>query len=227
MGMKPTTQTREQKSQASPLADDLLKMIQGQISGGTFGQGLGSMTQGAGTAIQQLVNSGLSNTTPVVRDVGPAGADFGKMVAALEAVQNRRTGEQAANIREQAGAAGARYGTTLGAAESGFRRDTEQDFNVQLGNLAMGLDEARRADTALGVQRDVAQNQLVQQQQAQMLQSIMSMFGMGQANEAAGLGLAGQGILPEHLLVQQALGPQLLTALVQGLAGGASALAGK
>jgi hypothetical protein len=200
MGFSPNVQTRQQGSQATPLANDLLSMIQGQLDQGSFGAGFGPLQQNAGTAIQQFMNSGGAN----IRDVGPAGADFEQMVKSLEAVQNRRVGQQASDLREQAGAAGTRYGSTLGTAEGRFRGAAQDDFNVQLGQLAMALDQARRQDTQMGINRDVAQNQL-------NLGAIGQMFGMGSQAINPAFQLASQGILPEHLLVSPGMGSQLLS----------------
>ena len=220
MGMGPRVQTREQRSQATPLADDVLRMIRGQLASGRAGSGFSPLQQQAGTAIQQYINSGGINAMPVVRDIGPAGADFGRMVSALETVQNRRVDEQAANLREQAGAAGTRYGTTLGAAEGAFRRDAQADFNVTLEQLAVALDEARRADETLGIQRDLSLGQLQQSaeqfNQQRMLEAITTMFGMGQQNMAPIFALAQMGILPEHLMVSPGVGSQILSGIMSG-----------
>jgi hypothetical protein len=226
MSFKPNVQTRAQNSQASPLANDVLKMIQGQISGGTMGGGFSPLERQAGTAIQQVVNSGMSNTVPVVRDIGPAGANFGKMIADLEAVHGRNVNRGAADMREQAGIAGTRYGSTLATGEGRFRAGANQDFNVQAGQMAMALDEARRADTQVGIQRDVAAGQLAQGQQDELLRSIMAMFQMGQGAMAPIFQMAGAGILPEHLMVSPGMGPQLLSGLMQ-LAGVMAPVAGQ
>ena len=47
----------ERTSQATPLAEDFLKFLQGQLSEGAFGIGVGPLQREAGTAIQQFVTS--------------------------------------------------------------------------------------------------------------------------------------------------------------------------
>ena len=58
MGLiKPTIESRQPESQASPLAGDVLDQLRRQIIGGQFGEGFGPQRE-AGTAIRQFVNSG-------------------------------------------------------------------------------------------------------------------------------------------------------------------------
>lgn len=212
MSMGPKVKRVRQRSQATPLAEDLLARIQGQLDQGTFGQGFGGLDSEAGTAIRQFMARGGANL-PAIRDVSGPGVNFGEMIDALETVQNRNVNRNAADLREQFGAAGTRYGTTAQQGEGRFRAEAAQDWNVQLGQLAMALDNMRRADETLGVNRDVAAANFALQGGNQELQSIMQMFSMGQANLAPLFQLAAMGILPDEIIAQPGAGAQIMAAL--------------
>ena len=55
--LQPRIETRQPRSQATPLAEDVLGLLRKQILGGTFGEGAGSLQREAGTAIRQFVNA--------------------------------------------------------------------------------------------------------------------------------------------------------------------------
>ena len=44
-------------SQATPLAEDFLKILQGQLSSGAFGTGVGPLQREAGTALRQFITA--------------------------------------------------------------------------------------------------------------------------------------------------------------------------
>ena len=181
---KPTVDTRQPTSPATPFAEDFLKILSGELSKG-FGTGVGPLQREAGTAARQFVSSG--------------GGSFplSELFANLEAVQNRRVGEQAADLREGFGALGSRFGTPLAGAESRFRRDTERDFAATLGELS---------------------RQEFGAQQQRMLQGIQLLNQIGLGSIAPFLDIAKLGILPEAFVV----GDSPFSQVTQGALGAAA-----
>lgn len=117
---------------ATPLSQDLIALLQGQISGGTFGAGVGPLQREAGTAARQFVNSG---GMPIQMD------------PVFEALRNqfqRGTTGGLRDIREQFGIAGARFGTGIGAGSAQFLGQREADIGAQLSQIALQDIQSRR-----------------------------------------------------------------------------------
>lgn len=187
--LKPRIETQQPKSQATPLAEDILGLLQKQITGGTFGEGIGPLQREAGTALRQFMNSGAggrftsgTNTDfvdtsrvpgindsalPGVRDINLLTADprfdLNSQLGNIEQLRRRQGNQQVADLREAFGAAGTRFGSSLGQGEASLREGLDQQLGVELGNLFMAADESSRANRALdlqgqatGANRDIA-----------------------------------------------------------------------
>lgn len=116
MGMSPTVDRKESKSQATPFAEDFIAKLRGQLSGDAFGTGVGPLQQQAGTAIQQFVSGGGGQF------------DLNKLFGGLEEQFQRETDRGASEIREGFGSLGGRFGTPLAREEGRFRRESLTDF---------------------------------------------------------------------------------------------------
>jgi len=116
---------QEVGSQATPLAQDILEMLRGQLAEGSFGVGVGPLQQQAGTAASQFVSSGgLEQLSPLIKE--------------LEKIQNRRVGEATGNLKESFGIAGSRFGTPLATGQAKLVTDLESEFSAGIGQLLLG-----------------------------------------------------------------------------------------
>lgn len=179
----PNIQREEVTSQATPLAEDFLKILQGQLSSGAFGTGVGPLQREAGTALRQFI-SALQ---------GPRGVSEGsaRLIEGLEASSAARTERSAADLREQGGIVGTRFGSSLAQGEALLRTES----GAALDQLIGGIQETgRQFDTNA------------------LLQAIGQLFGQGEANIGTTERFAGLGILPEEIIVSPGTGAQIITA---------------
>lgn len=177
----------ERTSQATPLAEDVLAELQGLLSQGAFGTGVGPLQRESGTAIRQF----LASLQQRAGDITGGTSDL------LDAVSNRNAefvNRQATDLREVFGAAGSRFGTQIGRAEGDLRRGAANDFAVTSANTL--LQDRNLTDQLL-------------------LGTIAQQFGMGQASIQPFLQLAAMGILPEEVIASPGVGQQLLGGALQ------------
>lgn len=232
MGLRSEAETRQPRSQATPLAEDVLGILRKQVTGGTFGTGFGPLQQQAGTAIQQFVNSGAggrfeSGTLPQVRDINLTPVDIASQVGTLEGIQQRSSQRALADVRETVGAqGGGRFGTGVTRAVGDTARDLELGFTAQLDQLLRDQQGLQLGAQQAGVQRDLAvgnqqlsQDQLnmqgFEQELARILNALVTMQGFGVQNMAPIFGIASQGILPEETIIQDGWGKTLLQTFSQ------------
>lgn len=118
MSSKPQTVQRE--NAATPLSQDIIQLLQGQIAEGAFGTGVGPLQREAGTAIRQFVSSG--------------GMDLpDELERSMTQRQTNQRNVALADLGEQFGAAGAQAGSSLALGSSDLLsrlvpRQTEQFF---------------------------------------------------------------------------------------------------
>lgn len=232
MGLRSEAETRQPRSQATPLAEDVLGILRKQISGGTFGTGFGPLQQQAGTAIQQFVNSGAggrfeSGTLPQVRDINLTPVDIATQIGNLENIQQRSSQRALADVRETIGAqGGGRFGTGVTRAVGDTARDLELGFTAQLDQLLRDQQGLQLGVQQAGIQRDLAvgnqqlsQDQLnmqaFEQELGRVLNAIVTMQNLGVQNMSPIFGLASQGILPEETIVREGLAQSILGPLAQ------------
>ena len=116
-------------------------MLQGQLSEGAFGTGVGPRQRQAGTAASQFVSSGGGQF------------DLSPLFEALEAGQGRRTEKAVGNLREGFGITGNRFGSALQTGEAELRTGmgtnlealmadiTRQEFGAQQNRLLQGISQ--------------------------------------------------------------------------------------
>lgn len=125
--MGPNVKSVEQRSQATPLAEDVLKMLQGELSSG-LGTGVGPLQKQSGSAIQKFVETrGQPGMTPETQAV----------INALVQTSNTATNRGAADIRESMGAAGNRYSSATGNTEALFRAEAGAARDQAVANTAL------------------------------------------------------------------------------------------
>ena len=187
----------ERTSQATPLAGDFLKFLQGQLSEGAFGTGVGPLQREAGTAIQQFVKSLQGQVA------GGPSESLQRLLTGVEAGSRRRTETGAGNLREQFGITGSRFGTPLALGEARFRAEAGEGLDRTLGLLG---EQGRQFDIG------------------QLLAGIQQLFGQGRENVDLFARFAELGILPEEIIAGPGIGQQLLTGgleIAASAAGGA------
>jgi hypothetical protein len=193
----PRKEFEEQRSQATPMAADWLKKLQGQLSSSAFGTGVGPLQQEAGTALRQFITS--------LQGQGGVSEGAQRLISGLTQESQQRTKQGAADIREQHGIFGQRFGSTLGQGEAAFRSQAGAELDQLIGGIQMG-------------ERQFDSNQL--------LASIGQLFGQGQANIQPFGDMAALGIAPEHMIVSPSTGAQVVTG-VTGLIEAGSGYFGK
>jgi hypothetical protein len=197
--MGPKRQTVQPRSQASPLADDILKRFQGMLDEGAFGTGVGPLQRSAGKAAEQFVNSG-----PTV-----AGSKFNldELVSGLTAINKRQTDTSVGDLRESFGALGSRYGTPLAVGESNVRAQGNEQLLTNINQAYLQADQS-----------DQNRRQID-------LAGIQTLAGIGTQSINPFLQLGSQGILPEETTVSANPWLQFGSALVGGVSGVAAARA--
>lgn len=222
------------ESQATPLSEDLVQMLQGRIDADGFSAPTASQRE-AGTAVRQFLNSGPAASTQQTRQIlesGPAQqiAQQGpaplpdRLAQSLQQTQSRQREEALADLREQFGARGSRFGTSIGRGSSDLltqlaNRQTQQEFDLRNQIAGQRLQAGQQQLAAAG---QLANQQL--QNARTRLQGIEQASLTGQRAISPFIQLGSRGILPEeiafepHPLVQGAQA-------VGGLARGAGALA--
>jgi len=190
----PKIQKSPVASQATPLAEDFLKMLQGQLSSDAFGTGVGPLQRESGTALRQFV-SALQN--------GNGGVSEGsaKLIQGLEASGGARIERGAADLREQGGITGNRFGSSLAQGEALFRSEANAELDQTIGGIQ---EQGRQFDSG------------------QLLEAISQLFGQGQANTDTIGNFAQLGINPEETIIS----PSKTTQVVTGLTGLVNAASG-
>lgn len=117
--MGPKVKTVQQSNIATPVAEDIVRMIQGNLDQGAFDLGSGPQQRRAGTALDSFVANLESRL-----NAGPSG------MSALEQRAESRTNRQAGDLRESMGDGGNRYSSALGNSEALLRATALEDLNV-------------------------------------------------------------------------------------------------
>jgi len=123
----------QRENQATPLANQFLELLSGQISSGEIGAGVGPLQRQAGTAAQQFVNSGGGQF-----DISP-------LFKALQAQTDRGTTSGLRDLREGFGIAGNRFGTGFGAGQAQFSAQRQADLDALFGNLSLDTFNAEQS----------------------------------------------------------------------------------
>lgn len=202
----------ERGSQATPLAEDIIKMLQGELSEGAFGTGVGPLQRGAGTSIQQFMAE-LDKRAPVDTAEG-ARTDLTQLISDLENISARNVGRQAGDLRESMGIAGSRYGTTLAKGEGMMRGGAAMDLSALIGNIMREENARVQQARQFDVGAQLGMDQL-------LLGAIGQMFGMGTQAQQPFMQMGEMGVEPEEITATPNPWMQLLTAYIT--AGGQAA----
>lgn len=202
------TEHIERSSQATPLAQDVLAQLQGELSQGAFGHGIGPAQRQSTDALTALLTS-------LTAERGQGGIDPTGFLDALGRRSEEFTGRQAAAQRDMFGAGGSRFGSQLGQAETDLRRGAASDFAV---TSAQSLLDAGKFNETLKLQ-----------QGQQLLAGIGQLFDQGTGAINPFLQMASMGILPEEIVRSPNFTSQLLNAgsrvAAAALTGGGSEVA--
>lgn len=120
---KPSIDTNQPESQATPLAGDVLGMIRKQITGGTFGEGFGPLQREAGTGVRQYLQT---------LESGDAFSDIPTMESLTPQIE-----EQVGNLREGMGISGSRFGSSASRGEGQLRSDMITNIAKELSGLRL------------------------------------------------------------------------------------------
>lgn len=121
--LRPEVQAQQVRSQATPLAEDVLENLRRQLRGGVYGEGVGPLQREAGTAIRQFM---AARETP---------ERFESLAQPMIDISRRETDRGAAQLRENLGTAGLRLGTPATQAEGRFRAEAGQNLDSLLAQL--------------------------------------------------------------------------------------------
>ncbi len=218
----PSIENVERSSQATPLAEDFLKVLQGQLAEGAFGTGVGPLQREAGTAIRQTVSSLQGRSA--VDTASQFGTEGDRLISGLETGSARRTARSSADLTELFGAAGAgRFGTAITQGQARLQGDANASLDELIGQILLGQQAGRQGARQFDVQANQAGD-------SQLIQAIAQLFNQGQGNIAPFQQLSLAGILPEEVIASPGIIDQLISGGLQagsaflgapGAAGGA------
>lgn len=178
----PNVETVQPTSQATPLTEDFLKLLQGQLSSGAFGTGVGPRQREAGTALRQFIQS--------LQGVGGGSEGLNQLISGIETSGAARIERGAADLREQGGILGQRFGSSLAQGEALFRSEAGAELDQTIGGLR---EQGRQFDTAA------------------LFQAIQGLFAQGQGNLEPFQQFSALGILPEEVIVSPSTATQVVT----------------
>lgn len=153
--MGPDVQTVENRNVATPLAENIVKMLQGELSAGAFQLGPGPQQRRAGTALDQFVST-------LEQRLGDPNRTS-ELVGALETQSARRTNRQAGDLREAFGAAGNRFSTGLANSEALLRAESLANLDAIAGNVALQQEQFDTNALLQGISQLFSQGQQTRQ----------------------------------------------------------------
>lgn len=125
--LKPVVSSRQQKSQATPLGEDILSLLKKQLtSSDTFGGGVTGAQQGAMKSMDKFIGA---RETP---------EQFMKLMGPLKEMFQLNTDKSAAQTRESFGATGNRMSRSAMKAEGATRNEGNLSLQAMLSQLFMG-----------------------------------------------------------------------------------------
>ncbi|MEE8113337.1 MAG: hypothetical protein V3T23_03175 [Nitrososphaerales archaeon] len=190
----PRVQKEEVSTQATPLAENFLKVLQGQLDEGAFGTGVTGAQRESGTALRQFISSLQSN----IGAPGTPSAGAQRLIGGLETQSRARTERSAGDLRESQGILGARFGSSLTQGEALLRTEADANLDQLIGSI---LEQSRQFDEGIRLQN-----------QELLLGGISQLFGQGQANIEPFREALRLGVQPEETIVSPSTGTQLITA---------------
>lgn len=201
--MGPDIQNVERGSQATPLAEDFLAKLQGQLSSEAFGTGVGPL--------QRLAGANIGDVIAMLQGGGTAGRlrdDSAGLVRDVEAGAARRGAEGRANIIESvSGSTGDRFGSAVARGVGDFEQGAQLDLNQLISQIL--FEQSAREQSAR--EFDIGA----------LLQAIGGQQAFGEQNTGTFERFSMAGILPEEIIASPGIGSQILNA---GLQAGAASL---
>lgn len=189
----PGVETEEVASQATPLAENYLKLLQGQLDQGAFGTGVSGLQRESGTALRQFISSLQGNIgTPGTLSTGAQ-----RLIGGLEKGSQARTKRSVADLREQSGIVGNRFGSSLAQGEGLLRSEADASLDQLIGNI---MEQARQFDEGTRLQT-----------QELLLGGISQLFGQGTENIKPFQQALQLGVFPEELIVSPSPATQIVT----------------
>jgi hypothetical protein len=171
------TERIERGSQATPLAEDILRQLQGELSGG-LGAGVGPAQRNSIDALGKWITS-------MQQREGP-GIDPSNYLANLSGVTNEFTGRQVQDQADMFGSAGAgRFGSQIAQAQTDLRRGAARDFGVTASGALLDAGKFN------------AQHQLGTD--AAIIQGLGQLFSMGSQSMAPFMQALQLGVFPEEI----------------------------
>ena len=140
------TEHIERGSQATPLAEDVLKQLQGELSQGAFGHGVGPAQRNSTDWLTSLLTS-------MTGERGQGGIDPTGFLDALGKRNTEFVNRQATDQGDMFGAGGSRFGSQVSQANTDLRRGAASDFNV---TSAQSMLDAGKFNAQFGLAQDQA-----------------------------------------------------------------------
>jgi len=191
------TEHIERGSQATPLAEDVLKQLQGELSQGAFGHGVGPAQRNSTDWLTSLLTS-------MTGERGQGGIDPTGFLDALGKRNTEFVDRQATDLGDTLGP-GTRFGSQTLQAATDLRRGAASDFNV---TSAQSMLDAGKFNSQFGLAQD-----------QQLMAGIGQLFDQGTGAINPFLQMAQMGILPEEITQNPNWTAQLLNAGARVAAG--------
>ena len=190
MGFGTQTRPVQPESQATPLAEDLLAMLQGHLASSAFGTGVGPLQRQAGDALSRFVEQ---------REGGQLPGNVGELFDTITTRSNIQEDRSAADLRERSSLAG---NTAAGSGSLNSEALLRSEFGTSLDQTLAQLGE-----------------QIRQFETQSLLAGIQGLQQFGNQNIAPILQMAAMGILPEEIIASPGVGSQILGAVSNVAAG--------
>ena len=141
---KPKVRTKQPKSQATPLSEDILGMLRGMMSQGGFGDPISSTQKAAAGGTQDFIDARKDTDA------------FNELMGPLRKAFEVDTDRAAAGQRESLGMLGGRFSTGLAREEGRLRGERATELDAMISQ--MFLQEQSNLLGALGLQSQQGQS---------------------------------------------------------------------
>jgi len=144
--LKPNIDTKQPKSQATPLSQDVLNLLRQAIAGGNMGAPMSATGKAAETNLSSFISD---RQTPEM---------FNELMGPLREAFGLQTEKDVAKTREGMSMMGNRFGTPMAREEGRVRSEANINLNDQITKLFMG--EQANLLKGIGMQGDMATSNL-------------------------------------------------------------------
>ena len=147
--MGPDIKRVQPKSQATPFAEDFMKVLEGYIS--TAFSNNGPMQRESGSSPRQYLQSVMGINT-----AGDLRNDSDRVIGGIQKGHNMRVDRGASQIREQFGGAGHRISSSLAAKEGQFRNEAGINLEELIGQVLLNQSAQEQAARQFDVQANIS-----------------------------------------------------------------------